>query len=71
MMQNAIVACEKIDERRGDAILKAFDVVKEMQGPHLFRNSTMITKEELDIHLAAMKTSLSNEFDNLMEFPEE
>jgi hypothetical protein len=33
MLQDAIVACEKINERRGDAILKAFGVVKELQGP--------------------------------------
>jgi hypothetical protein len=62
---------KKINERRGDVILKAFDVVKELQGPQIFRNSTMITKEELDSHLVAMKTSLANDFDNLMEFLEE
>jgi hypothetical protein len=71
MLQDAIVACKKIDERRGDVILKAFDVVKEMQGPQLFINSTMITKEELNSHLVAMKTSLASDFDNLVEFPEE
>jgi hypothetical protein len=70
MLQDAIVVCEKIDERRGDAILKAFDAIKEMQGPQLFINSTMITKEELDSHLVAMKTSLVVDFDNLVEFPE-
>jgi hypothetical protein len=42
-----------------------------MQGPQLFRNSSMITKEDLDSHLVTMKTSLANEFDNLMEFPKE
>jgi hypothetical protein len=31
----------------------------------------MITKEELDSHLAIMKTSLASDFDNLMEFLEE
>jgi hypothetical protein len=29
-MQDAISTCEKINERRGDVILKEFDVVKEM-----------------------------------------
>jgi hypothetical protein len=71
MLQDPIDACKKIDERSGDAILKAFDVIKEMQGPQLFRNSAMITKEELDSQLVAMKTSLATDFDNLVEFPEE
>jgi hypothetical protein len=31
----------------------------------------MITKEELDSHLAAMETSLANDFNNLVEFPKE
>jgi hypothetical protein len=30
MMQDAIATCEQINERRGDAILKTFDVVKEL-----------------------------------------
>jgi hypothetical protein len=30
MLQDAIVACEKINEMRGDAILKAFPIVKEL-----------------------------------------
>jgi hypothetical protein len=68
MLKDAIVACEKINERRGYVILKAFGVVKELQGLKFFRNSTMITKEELDSHFRTMKTSLSNNFDNLMEF---
>jgi hypothetical protein len=62
---------KKINERGGDAILKAFDVVKEMQGPHIFINSAVITEEEINSDLVAMKTSLSSDFDNLMEFPEE
>jgi hypothetical protein len=31
----------------------------------------MITKEELNSDLVAMKTSLASDFDNLVEFPEE
>jgi hypothetical protein len=34
-------------------------------------NSTIITKEELHSHLEEMRTSLANDFDDLMEFPEE
>jgi hypothetical protein len=30
MLQDAIVACEKINERRGDVTLKSFVVVKEL-----------------------------------------
>jgi hypothetical protein len=42
-----------------------------MQGPQIFINSTMITKEEINSDLAAMKTSLASELDNLVEFPKE
>jgi hypothetical protein len=42
-----------------------------MQGPQLFKHSTMITKEELDSHLETMKTSLANDFDNLVQFTKE
>jgi hypothetical protein len=30
MLQDAIATCEKINERRGDVILKSFDIFKEL-----------------------------------------
>jgi len=38
-------------ETRGDATLKEIVVVKELHGPNFIRNSTIITKEELDSKL--------------------
>jgi hypothetical protein len=38
MLKDTIVDCEKINEKRGDAFLKALDIVKELQGPQILRN---------------------------------
>jgi hypothetical protein len=35
VLEGAIVACEKIHEKRGDATLKEIATVKELQGPYL------------------------------------
>jgi hypothetical protein len=35
MFQYASATFKKINERRGNIILKSFDVVKEMQGPQI------------------------------------
>jgi hypothetical protein len=72
ILQDAIATHGKINERRDNVtILKAFDVVKELQGRQILRNSAIFSKEELDTHLVAMKTSLANDFENLVEFPKE
>jgi hypothetical protein len=47
MLQDAIVSCEKINERRGNVVLRAFFVVKESQVPKLFKNSTQSIKKNL------------------------
>jgi hypothetical protein len=37
VLKGAMVACEKINGRRGDATLKAISTVKELQGPYFFQ----------------------------------
>jgi hypothetical protein len=38
MLQDAIVDCEKINVKRGNAFLKGLEIVKELEGPQLLRN---------------------------------
>jgi hypothetical protein len=71
MLKDTIVDCERINEKRGDAFLKALDIVRELQGPQILRNFGIITKEQLDKDLVVVKTSWADEFDSLVEFPEE
>ena len=71
MLKEAIVDCEKIDEKRGDSFLKSFDIVKELQGPQLLRKSGIITKDQLDKDLATVKIAWANKFEILVEFPKE
>jgi hypothetical protein len=48
LLQATIVDCEKINEKRGNDFLKGLEIVKELEGPQLLRNSKIITKGNLE-----------------------
>jgi len=71
MLQDSIVNCTKINDKRSNAFLKALEIVKYLKGPQLVRESMLIPKEQLEIELNIIKASWTNEFDNLTDFLEE
>jgi hypothetical protein len=60
-----------LEGKRSDSFLKSLDIVKELEGPPLIRESTLLTKEQLESELNILKISWGSEFDNLTNFPEE
>jgi hypothetical protein len=66
-----IASCKKIEEKISDSFLKLIEIVKELEGPPLIRESTLLTKEQLESELNILKISWGSEFDNLTSFPEE
>ena len=71
MLQDSIVNCTKINDKRSNAFLKALEIVKYLKGPQLVRESMLIPKEQLEIELNIIKASWTSEFDNLIDFPKE
>jgi hypothetical protein len=58
-----IASCKRIEEKRSDAFLRSLEIVKELEGPPLIRESTMLTKEQLESELNILKISWGSEFD--------
>jgi hypothetical protein len=48
MLWELIANCKKIDDKRSDSFLKSLEIVKELEGPQLIRESMLITKEQLE-----------------------
>jgi hypothetical protein len=61
----------KLMKKEEDYFSKSIRYCKINIGPKIFKNYGIITKEQLDKDLATMKTSWVDEFDILVEFPEE
>jgi hypothetical protein len=53
-----------------DSFLKSVDIVKELEGPPLSRESTLLTKEQLEFELSILEISWGSEFDNITNFLE-
>jgi hypothetical protein len=71
MLRDSIASCTKINDKRSNAFLKALEIVKDIEGPQLIRESMLIPKEKLETKLSVIKASWASEFDNLTNFPEE
>jgi hypothetical protein len=71
MLRDSIANCTKINDKRSNAFLKALEIVKDLKGPQLVRESMLIPKEQLETELSVIKASWASEFDNLTDFLEE
>jgi hypothetical protein len=46
-LQEMLFECDVINNKRGDIFLNLVDLTKEMDGPHLITDSTLLSKEKL------------------------
>jgi hypothetical protein len=70
-LREMLVECDTINSKISDLFLKLVDLTKELEGPHLIMDSILLSKDQLQEQLEALKTSWASEFDNLTEFLEE
>jgi hypothetical protein len=64
-----LVACD--NSKRINLFLKLVEFTKELEGPHFIMNSILISMDQLQEYMEALKTSWASEFNNLAEFLEE
>jgi hypothetical protein len=48
MLQDSISNCTNINDKRNNALLKANEIVKDLEGPKLAREYVLIPKEQLE-----------------------
>jgi hypothetical protein len=63
--------CDVINTKRGVLFLKRVDLTKEMEGPHLIMDSMLLSKEQLQEKLEALKVSWDSEINNSIEYYKE
>jgi hypothetical protein len=62
--------CDIINSKRSDLFLKLVDLTKELEGPHFIMDSILLTKDQLQEQLEALKISWASEFNILTKFLE-
>jgi hypothetical protein len=70
-LKELLEECDNINGKRGDLFLKLVDLTKELRGPHLIMDSILLSKDQLQEHLDALKVSWENEFNEITEYSEE
>jgi hypothetical protein len=57
-----------LEGKISDSFLKSLDIVKELEGPPLIRESMLLTREQLEYELNILNISWGSEFENLTKF---
>jgi hypothetical protein len=70
-LKELLEECDVINTKRGDLFLNLVDLTKELRGPHLIMDSILLSKDQLQEHLDALKISWENEFNEITEYSEE
>jgi hypothetical protein len=70
-LREILVECDTINTKRSDVFLKLVDLTKELKGPHLIMDSILLSKDQLQEQLDALKISWESEFNDLTEYSEE
>jgi hypothetical protein len=65
MLWDEIATCTKVNDKGNGALFKALEIVKDLKGPPLIRDSMIITKEQWNTELGVVKASWESEFDDL------
>jgi hypothetical protein len=70
-LRELLSECDVINIKRGDIFLKLVDLTKELDGPHLIMDTILLSREQLQEQLEALKVAWANEFSDSIEFSEE
>lgn len=62
---------DSINGKTDDLFLQLIDLTKEMRGPHLIMDSILLSKEQLQEHMDALKVEWENEFNEITEYSQE
>jgi hypothetical protein len=65
ILRQLIATCDILEGRKSTLFLKVVDIVKELEGPTLIRDSTLLTKDQMEAELSTLKVAWGTEFDDL------
>ena len=60
-----------LEDMKSALFFKVFDVIAELGGPTLIRDSTLISPDELQVELSKLKDKWAREFNNMSYFFED
>ena len=65
ILQQLMLTCDLLEERRSKIFFKVAKSIKELEGPFVIQNSEIISREEFESGLKVIKTTLRVEFNGL------
>jgi hypothetical protein len=52
-----ITTCDALEGRRSTLFLKVADIVKELKGPPLIRDSMLLTRDQMEVELGILRVA--------------
>jgi len=71
VLQHLSATCDSLMKKKSSLFLKALDVIKELEGPLLIKESKLLNKDQVETKLRTQRTTSGVEFDDLENFLEE
>jgi hypothetical protein len=63
--------CDSLEERKSALFLKNLDIIKELEGPLLIKDSMLLNKDQVEEELSVLRVAWGTKFDDLTNFPKE
>ena len=66
-----ISSCNILEDDKSNIFFKVVDVIKELKGPPIIKESILLTKEDMGTELSKLRKIWDNNFDSLTDFSKE
>jgi hypothetical protein len=63
--------CDSLEKKKSALFLKDLDIIKELEGLLLIKESMLLNKDLVEVELSVLRVTWGTKFDDLGNFPKE